>query len=190
MSMLHEDLHAFLGGESPGYLVYHGYHYLGYYGCLRYHGYLGNPHPATQPHGCITMMISLPSQVSLSMRRCLTPDRPEIAGTFHIGQWSDFGEYARIVMLCIHFLTCLISVLVPNFWSLCLDMLCVECLRLVFSTYTWAEIAQSVMNGYGLGNWRLIPGRNNEFSLCHHIQIGSGSHSAICPVGTRDLSLG
>jgi hypothetical protein len=40
-------------------------------------------------------------------------------------------------------------------------------------------VVQSIKRpGYRLDDQGLIPGRNSDFSLCHHVQAGSGAHPA------------
>lgn len=42
----------------------------------------------------------------------------------------------------------------------------------------------SIMTGYGLGYQGFIPGRDIDFSLCHHKQTNPGTHPASFPVDT------
>jgi hypothetical protein len=39
-------------------------------------------------------------------------------------------------------------------------------------------------SGYGLDDWGSIPGGAENFSLRHHVQTSSGTHSTTYPFGT------
>jgi hypothetical protein len=108
MGTLHEGIHACVYAWGiPRLPCVAWLLLLGCYGYLRFHGYLGNPHA--------TIWMYLPSWSRWPGKRpfherSLTPDKPEVIGIVSIGQRSHFGEFARIVMLGVHFRTRLICI--------------------------------------------------------------------------------
>jgi hypothetical protein len=52
------------------------------------------------------------------------------------------------------------------------------------------DILASTVTDYELNNRGSIPCRNRDYSLRHHIQIGSGEHSTLDSKGTRSLVFG
>jgi hypothetical protein len=90
MTTLHKILNTFLGMTADDI-------YLGY------HGYLGRGNPSWWRH--------LPARYLHgrgARAKIIHPDNSEVIGTIRKGQGPNYGERARIVTLCIHFLLCYI----------------------------------------------------------------------------------
>lgn len=171
MCILHEDLPVFLGEIS-------------WLPCLSWLLWLPFilwlPGESLSNHHVVvsSMITSLTNQTSFPCNGLWSQTDLNCWSHSH-SQGSNFGELARIVMLGTF--PYMFDFHPGSYFFGIYPKMHVECLEPVFSLYTWTETAQSVMTGYGFGNWCLILAGTWYYLLATTSRL-SGSHFAIYAV--------